>query len=343
MLYEDQKKMQLWLTAVGAVLLAMLLMLAGCGPYIQDAVRADDAAQLQQMMDRGADSQKKGFKGETLLHVAANSNAVEAGRLLIAAGLEVDARDRDGRTPLHLAAFKGYAEMTALLVENGADATLVDNLGRTPLHLARVGGYPELVRLMAPETETAGPESVPQEEDWVSLGNRFAMEGKYEAAVRAYRLGLKLYGEDEKVYYNLGLCLWRLEQKDDALQAFQSALRIDPGYGRAYYNMGVIYGEQTLYHDAMLAFQAAVRIAPDDGEAWYNLGNCYDSLKRYDLALDAWEKALQADAAMPAPHFNLAVLLKRLGRLDQARAHYDLLKTTHPEMAAELAQLFESP
>ena len=73
------------------------------------------------------------------------------------------------------------------------------------------------------------------------------MEGGYEAAVRAYRLGLKLFGEDEKVYFNLGLCLWRLGQMDEAVQAFQSALRVDPGYGRAYYNMGMNGGKALDY------------------------------------------------------------------------------------------------
>ena len=44
---------------------------------------------------------------------------------------------------------------------------------------------------------------------------------------------------------------------------------------------------------------------------------------------------------MPAPRYNMAVLLARLRRHDQARGHYDQLKTTHPEMAAELARLLD--
>ena len=131
----------------------MLLVVAGCGPYIQDAVRSDDAALLQQMIDDGANPMKTGFKGETLLHVAANRNALEAARILMQAGLAVDARDKDGRTPLHLAVFRGFAAMTAFLVDHGADVTIADHQGQTPLHLARIGGYPDLIAVMVPEED----------------------------------------------------------------------------------------------------------------------------------------------------------------------------------------------
>jgi len=36
-------------------------------------------------------------------------------------------------------------------------------------------------------------------------------------------------------------------------------------------------------------------------------------------------------------------VLNRLGRHDQARSHYDVLKRTHPEMAAELYPLLDPP
>lgn len=331
-----------WILLVG--LLSILAVTTGCGPYIQDAVRSDDAALLQQMIDEGANPMKTGFKGETLLHVAANRNAVAAARILMQAGLAVDARDKDGRTPLHLAVFRGFAAMTAFLVDHGADVTLADHLGQTPLHLARIGGYPDLIAVMVPEEDGVDDgRGNTAEDDWFAIGNRLALAEQHAAAVRAYRLELELNGEDEKSYFNLGLSYLGMGQVDAALEAFQSAVRLDPGYARAYYNIGVIQGGQGNYDEALEAFQAVLRIDPADADAWYNLGNSYDGLQRYDEALAAWEKAIDAAPAMPAPRFNMVIVLHRLGRHDQAREQYEALQRTHPEMADDLASLIEPP
>jgi hypothetical protein len=331
-----------WILLVG--LLSILTMTTGCGPYIQDAVRSDDAGLLQQMIDDGANPMKTGFKGETLLHVAANRNAVEAARILMQAGLAVDARDKDGRTPLHLAVFRGFAAMTAFLVDHGADVTIADHQGQTPLHLARIGGYPDLIAVMVPEEDGVDDgRGNTVEDDWFAIGNRLALAQQHAAAVRAYRLELELNGEDEKSYFNLGLSYLGMGQVDAALEAFQSAVRLDPDYARAYYNIGVIQGGQGNYTDALEAFRAVLRIDPADADAWYNLGNSYDGLHRYDKALAAWESAIDAAPRMPAPRFNMVIVLHRLGRHDQAREQYDALKRTHPEMAADLASLIEPP
>ncbi len=331
MMNSDQKTIGMRLTA-GVALLVMLFLLAGCGPYIQDAVRGNDAVQLRQMIARGADPMKTGFKDETLLHLAANHNAVETARLLIQSGVKIDARDKDGRTPLHLAAFRGFAETSALLVAHGADPTLADNRGQTPLHLARIGGDPLLVMVMMPDDGGLA-------DRWFVIGNRLAEEGQCAAALQAYHLELESNGEDERVYYNIGLCHLRLEQIDAALAAFQSAARLDHDYAKAYYNMGVIFGGQGRYDEAVAAFRETLRIDPADGEAWYNLGNCYDGLHQDDDALKAWESALLVAPEMPAPRFNMALTLSRLGHHDRARRHYDALKRSHPDMAAELASL----
>lgn len=325
----------------GTVLPVFLLMAIGCGPYIQDAVRADDPVLLQKMIDRGADPFKTGFKGETLLHLAANDNALEAARLLLESGLAVDARDKDGRSPLHLAVFKGHGEMTALLIAHGADAALADRRGRTPLHLARVGGHPELISLMDPDTGPTVSGNRTEEENWFALGNRLVQAGANAAAARAYRMALDLQGPDAKIYFNLGLCRLRLEQIDRALEAFEAATRLDRDYARAYYNIGVIRGRQGRFDAAAAAFQEVLRIDHEDADAWYNLGNSFDGLARYDRALAAWKEALRLAPSNPDPRYNMAVALDRLGRREEARRHHEALKRTHPEMATELGRLLK--
>jgi hypothetical protein len=69
--------------------------------------------------------------GRTPLHDAAKSdgNTIDT---LIAAGADVDAKDRDGRTPLHYA-----NSLTApILIKHGANIVATDNDGNTPMHTA---------------------------------------------------------------------------------------------------------------------------------------------------------------------------------------------------------------
>ena len=49
-------------------------------------------------------------------------------RVVICAGADIDAVDKDGRTPLQHAAFEGHGVMVALLCEAGANTVMPDDV-----------------------------------------------------------------------------------------------------------------------------------------------------------------------------------------------------------------------
>jgi len=82
------------------------------------------------------------------LCVAAHSADERKTKKLLAAGADVNQRDRDAQTPLHHAAYRGACRVTSLLLQAGAEVDPVCEDGRTPLHIAAWGGYIRVVEAL---------------------------------------------------------------------------------------------------------------------------------------------------------------------------------------------------
>lgn len=69
--------------------------------------------------------------------------------LLLARGMNIDARGEDGLTMLAGAARAGDAALVKSLLARNADATIADHTGQTPLFYARRFSHPEIASLLA--------------------------------------------------------------------------------------------------------------------------------------------------------------------------------------------------
>lgn len=145
------------------------------------AARGDTAA-IKRMLAYGADIDQRNAYGRTPLAEAARLGQIEAARLLIARGAELEAFDtKSGFTPLHLAAqnhhpavvrtllmagadpnvhnqwqqtplwqtawqaWHGNTQIAHILVAFGAQVDLADEQGHTPLHMAARAGHAPMV------------------------------------------------------------------------------------------------------------------------------------------------------------------------------------------------------
>jgi ankyrin repeat protein len=127
---------------------AMLTSLVGVTPFLLAAAAADvDLMRL--FLEKGADSHMKSKDGSTALMMAAGvgrvderqneqeyANALEAIKLTLMLGNDINAANANGRTALHAAAATGADSLIPFLVEKGANLNAKDKAGYTPFAVA---------------------------------------------------------------------------------------------------------------------------------------------------------------------------------------------------------------
>ena len=104
---------------------------------IHDAAESGDTKALESLLKQDAKlAMLKDKAGDQPLHHAAQKGQVEAARLLLDSGADVNARGFDDWTPLHWAAKSGSKALCKFLLEKGADPKALNGVHRTPLQMA---------------------------------------------------------------------------------------------------------------------------------------------------------------------------------------------------------------
>jgi ankyrin repeat protein len=105
---------------------------------IHDAARIGKRADVEKILkENPAARDLKSELGSTPLHYAALNEDAGPLKALIAAGANVNARDKEGNTPLHMAAYATRKEHVQALLQAGADPNAKTEAGRDVLSLAR--------------------------------------------------------------------------------------------------------------------------------------------------------------------------------------------------------------
>lgn len=121
-------------------------------PILNAACRqgvSGDVAEL--LIDAGAsiDSPSPDDVGSLPIHECAYSGSLGAIDVLIAHGIDVDARQADySATPLIVAAWQGHSDLVLHLLDEGADPTLKTEDGATARKWALVGGHQDVAALL---------------------------------------------------------------------------------------------------------------------------------------------------------------------------------------------------
>ncbi|XP_035664873.1 serine/threonine-protein phosphatase 6 regulatory ankyrin repeat subunit A-like [Branchiostoma floridae] len=121
-------------------------------PLLFHAVSEGDLEMCKVLLESGAEvTVKDSLYNETALHIAMDSTTernLPIIELLLAYGADPNHESKDGSSLLHLAVKRGKMKTVGVLVQAGTNRAALDREGRSPLHLAAADGHSELVDLL---------------------------------------------------------------------------------------------------------------------------------------------------------------------------------------------------
>ena len=153
---------------------------------LHTAVIANAGANIEVLVNAGANINAQNSKKQTPLHLAIQSDNFEIFQILLSLGAKVNATDEDGELPLHLAVRSGSYSMVDELIEKDKNlVSIANDAGLTPLHYAISADAHIITRRLTEETSDINHE-------WNVPYLHHAIESRNEEAVHTL-LSFKAY------------------------------------------------------------------------------------------------------------------------------------------------------
>jgi len=204
--------------------------------------------------------------------------------------------------------------------------------------------------------------TIPQTSDPVEaykMGSDYYKARKFDEAIAAFELAVKLNPSYVQAYYALGIAHYvkseyrsasealakAIQLKPDLIDAYLRKAEVDVGRGKpaeaeqtalkavevrpnsaeAHYWLGYSRISLNKYDDAIADFQQAIKLKPDYPAAYTSMADAYRASHRSKEAIAAYEKAIQIDPGYRMAHDLLAYLLIDVKDFDYAEREYKKL------------------
>jgi len=154
----------------------------------------------------------------------------------------------------------------------------------------------DLTTLTLPTAEDSPVERTP--EQWHREGCRLLDEGELTPAAEAFRLCL-MEQHDPEVQFHLAEALYRLGNREGALERYYCAVEGDHSFIEAWTQLGCIHAELDQLESARDAFCIALDLHADYADAHFHLADILSRLEEPAAAADHWRTYLKFDSRGP--------------------------------------------
>ncbi len=175
--------------------------------------------------------------------------------------------------------------------------------------------------------------------NWLKEGLRLQGDGRYQAALDAYKVALCFQKKFVEAYYNMGIaygCLADLgtEPIDLAIGAFQNSLRIKSDFIHAHIALGASHIKNNELDKAVEVLEEAARLKPPMSEVSYYLGVARRMSGQFPEAVDALQRAVQLKSDSVQAYYYLGLTYLDMERFAEARAAIQEAVRIKPDFAA---------
>ena len=154
------------------------------------------------------------------------------------------------------------------------------------------------------------------------LGAALMSQKKVAPAIRSFSQALAINPNSATILAKLGYCLAAEGRLDEAITTYQKALQLNPNLGDVYLRMGKVLSQQNRWEEALDCWLKIAKIAPTrvSAESFVNLGNFHFTQGRLELVIACYRQSISQKPDCKLGYLNLAVVLKKQGKILEAIA-----------------------
>jgi tetratricopeptide (TPR) repeat protein len=126
-----------------------------------------------------------------------------------------------------------------------------------------------------------------------SLGVCYGLQRQYDAATAEFQKATALEPDEYMALYNLGLVHLLVEQEDRALECFLGADKINGNNYEVTFQTGRLYLKRGNLEKCRSYLQRAAKLEPESGQIYRYLGDCWAAAHDPAAAVSAYKKAIK--------------------------------------------------
>ena len=168
----------------------------------------------------------------------------------------------------------------------------------------------------------------------LEIGRQFLIDGNYGEAISELSLAVSLDPKLSEAHSLLGVAYDKRGFGDRAKESFERAVKIDED-ADTLNNLGFSFYQSGNYRAAVDRLKRAAKLAPNDERILNNLGLAYCRLGKIDEAYKAFSRA----TGPLTGNLNVAKMLERFGREDDAIRYYEAARQIDPNNTIALRRL----
>jgi Flp pilus assembly protein TadD len=172
------------------------------------------------------------------------------------------------------------------------------------------------------------------------LGGAVYELGNFTESAAYFQKAVELEKQNAGYYNNLGIALFRAEDKKAALVAFENAVKKKFNFPDALNNYGVTLVKLGRNKEAAQKFQQAITQKPDFAKAHSNLGIAFSYIGKKKQARKSFLEAVRLKPEWSLAHYNLALSYLIEGNREEAGRRLKILQKLDDKLARQFQKEF---